>query len=108
MLLYIYQHVQPSCKSEASVRLFHHTLADDGRVKVTGNKTLKSSQAYPPAFGRAVTLLHKQNEKAIKQEFAAFKTKVEAMEDSQLAKLHPQVRAWRDTDIASVIQALSE
>lgn len=33
----------------------------DGSVAVTGGCDLKSSQAYPPAFGRAMVKLHKRH-----------------------------------------------
>ena len=74
-------------------------------MRITGGKRLKQSQAYPAAFGKAVTQLYIDNAADIRARFQLLKKHVDNMDLKALPK---QLATWRDAKVEEVIAAYSE
>ena len=93
-----------ACKQASQVLCIVNT-DHTGRVRVTGGKHLKQSQAYPAGFGKAVTQLYIDNAADIKARFNLLKKHVANMDQKALPK---QLATWKDAKVEEVIAAYNE
>jgi hypothetical protein len=87
--------------TEQSVKLVTESIDASGRRRVHGGKTLKSSQAYPPAYGAAVAAIHQKHKASLRASHSDFCSKVDAanVDLSDLFHTPAPHQQWKDAGL---------
>jgi hypothetical protein len=91
-----------------SVKLVTESVDASGRRRVHGGAVLKSSQAYPPAYGAAVASIHHTNTRYLRDVHTAFCETVDAanVDLHDLFNTPAKHQQWKDAGLHRIKQFL--